>query len=289
MQEPSFKDEMAGNLELLTVEDLEDLIRQEMSEEENIDLDFLKKLTEAVNHKQQYPTIDAYQSLKIFKETYQCENEGFDSKNNTIQPVARKRRMSIRILLVAALVIILLCAIVIAQAAGINIFNIFGFWSEKQLYYGGQYVPETYQQIVELPELPKEQNFTSLQEVFSTLNIQDKLLPSWQPSGYKLDELYVSDMIPGRLRFEAFYQAEDWEDNHYSVGIVLYSDSTSVGSGFFEKDDEPVELYTINDHTVYVFSNLGETIVTWMDGHYMICISGNIDKQVLIHMAESIY
>lgn len=289
MYEPSFEDEATGNLELLTVDELENLIQQEMSKEENIDIELLKKLTEAVKRKQQYPAVDAHQALNIFKATYQSGSEYFSSEANIVRPAAKRHRSNVRILLIAVLVMALLCTIVIAQAAGLNILNIFGVWTEKQFYYGSQYVDESYQGAVELPVLPQGQDFTSLQDVFSTLNIQDQLLPSWQPKGYELEELYVSDRIPGRLRFAEFYQAEDGEDRYYSIEIALYSDSTSVGSGFYEKDDEPMEQYVFGKQNVYVFSNLNENIAVWMDGHYMICISGNIDKQVLIHIAKSIY
>ena len=142
------------------------------------------------------------------------------------------------------------------------------------------------QQVVELPQLPIDQEFASLQDVFTALKIKDKLLPAWQPEGYLLTDLYISDMIPGRLRFEAFYQAGS---SHYNIEIVLYSDMTSVGSGAFEKDAEDMEVCMLGEHTAYVFSNLDENMVTWMDGHYMICVSGNLEVSVLIQVAKSIY
>lgn len=282
MHEKSHGDEnMVGNLELLTVEELETLIEQEMLSEENIDVEYLKELADAVKHKQQYPTMDAQQALDMFKATYATGAE----ENVPYMP-PKGHRKTLRILWIAAAVVALLCTVVFAQAVGIDIFNIFGFWSDEYFYYGSEYTQASDQQEVNLPSLPPEKEFASLQEVFAILKIRDQLLPTWQPEGFELAELYTTDMIPDRLRFEAFYQADDY---HYSVDITLFSDLAAADYDVFQKDDSPVDFYSVNGYTAYVFSNLGETIVTWMDGHYMIAISGNLDTQILIQMAESIY
>lgn len=288
MIQPSQGDEkQVGNLELLTMDELERLIQQEMSSEGIPDIEYLKKLTEAVKRKQRYPTIDAHQAFDMFKYTYMSESKDTESKVAVQSRHKKKHRKYVRIFWAAAIMVALLfILIVVAQAANINIFNIFGFWTDEEFYFGSKYTQGSDQQVIELPELPKNREFSSLQEVFSVLKIHDKLLPTWQPEEYEIIELKISDAIPGRLRFDTFYQAGE---KHYSIEIVLYSDASSAGDGSFEKDDEPMELYDLNGHTAYVFSNLEEYIVTWMDGHYRINVSGNLERETLIHIVESIY
>lgn len=288
MIQPSHGDEKkVGNLELLTVEELERLIQQEMSSEGTVDVEYLQKLTEAVRRKQHYPTIDARQALDMFKSTYLSESENTESEAKVQSHNKKKHRKYVRILWAAAIAAALLCTlIVIAQAANINIFNIFGFWTDEKFYYGKQYMQDSDQQVVELPELPKDHEFSSFQEAFAILKIQDNLLPTWQPEGYELLELKITDVILGRLEFESFYQSGD---RYYAFDITLYSDTASVGTGFYEKDDTPMELYSLPGYTAYVFSNLDNHVITWMDGHYNICISGNLETETLIQIAESIY
>lgn len=284
MFEPSNKVE---NPELLTVEELERLIQQEMSSEGTADVEYLQKLTEAVRRKQHYPTIDAHQALDMFKSIYLSERENTESEAKVQSHNKKKHRKYVRVLWAAAIMVLLLCTlIVVAQAANINIFNIFGFWTDEKFYFGKQYMQDSNQQVVELPELPKGHEFSSLQEAFAVLKIQDKLLPTWQPEGYELLDLKISDVIPGQLQFESFYQSGD---RNYAIDITLYSDIASVGNGFYEKDDTPMELCSLPGHTAYVFSNLDYHVVTWMDGHYNISISGNLETETLIQIAESIY
>lgn len=220
MIQPSQGDEkQVGNLEVLTVDDLERLIQQEMLSEGIPDIEYLKKLTEAVKRKQRYPAIDAHQALDMFKSTYMSESEDTESTVAIQSRHKKNHRKYVRIFWAAAIMVaFLFVLIVVAQAANINIFSIFGFWTDEEFYFGSQYTQDSDRQVIELPELPKNREFSSLQEVFSVLKIQDKLLPTWQPEEYEIVELKISDAIPGRLRFDTMYQAGE---KHYFIEIVL--------------------------------------------------------------------
>lgn len=288
MIQPSHEDEKrVENLELLAVEELERLIQQEMSSEGAADVEYLRKLSEAVKNKQRYPAMDAHQALDMFKSTYLSDRDNTEPRTIVQSQNKKKHKKYTRVLWIAAIVAALLCALIaVTQAANINIFNIFGFWTDEKFYYGKQYMQDADQQVVELPELPKDHEFSSFQEAFTILKIQDNLLPTWQPEGYELIELKITDVILGRLEFESFYKSGD---RYYAFDITLYSDTASVGTGFYEKDDTPMELYSLPGHTAYVFSNFDNHVVTWMDGHYNISISGNLETETLVQIAESIY
>lgn len=288
MIQPSHGDEKnVGNLELLPVEELERLIQQEMSSEGTADVEYLQKLTEAVRSTQHYPTMDAHQALNTFRSTFLSERENAESEAKGQSQNKKKHRKYVRVLWAAAIAAALLCTLfAVVQAANINIFNIFGFWTDEKFYYGSQYVQDSDQQVVELPKLPKDYEFSSFQDAFAVLKIQDKLFPTWQPEGYELLELAVSDAVPGRLRFESFYQSGN---KYYAIEILLYSDIASVGIGAFEKDDTPMDQFDLEGHTAYAFSNLDNNVIVWTDGHYMINVSGNLDMDTFIQISESIY
>lgn len=288
MAHPMHKDEKeAENLEKLSIKELESFLEQEFSSNEEPNIEYLQRLVKTLDQKQHYSATDAHQALEIFKSAYLSESEE-NSTPHAVQVFVKKpRRKCFRILWAAAILAALVLAVMaVAYAANVNIFDIFGFWTDKQFYFGSQYVQESDQQVVELPELPADREYSSLEEVFNALKIRDRILPTWQPEGYKLAELKTSDVIPGQLSFDSYYQNAD---KHYSVHIVLYSDIASVSDGFYEKDDSPMELYSVAGHSAYGFSNLENYVIAWVDGHYRITISGNIDEDLLIKMAESIY
>lgn len=188
-------------------------------------------------------------------------------------PAARPRRRHPvrRALMAAALAAALLCAA--AQAAGFDVIGTIARWSEETFRFQPGAAPE---------QVPGDAlgEATSAMEEYG---IPLELLPTWYPEGFELEEQMVSADEMSAVVYLLFTREED----SFSVDISKYSSGDLVGERIYEKDSSPVELYTANGRSFYLFSNLGQLEAAWADGPLTISVGGDLTESELKSILNS--
>lgn len=171
----------------------------------------------------------------------------------------------------AALAAALLCAA--AQAAGFDVMGTIARWSEETFRFQTGAAPE---------QVPGDAlgEATSAMEEYG---IPLELLPTWYPEGFELEEQMVSADEMSAVVYLLFTREED----SFSVDISKYSSGDLVGERIYEKDSSPVELYTANGRSFYLFSNLGQLEAAWADGPLTISVGGDLTESELKSILNS--
>jgi len=74
----------------------------------------------------------------------------------------------------------------------------------------------------------------------------------------------------------------------FSIDISQYRTVEDLNAALFEKDSRPVEPYTSNERTYYLFSNEDAITATWSSGLLTETITGNLQIDELKAILDSI-
>ncbi len=197
-----------------------------------------------------------------------------------------------RTALVAAATIVCMFAImVMAQAAGIDVFGAMARWT-KDVFSFGQISPgsvvfedpggETGENGAEAPN--PEQEFSSLQEALDAYGISEVHEPTWLPDGYALEGLDVT------VRNDPFLQAflATYSDGESGMGIDIMSYEGEPATQV-ENTDAQVEVVEKNGITFYLIENVKSYTIAWYTQEYEYYISGKVGKDILWEIADSMF
>ena len=146
---------------------------------------------------------------------------------------------------------------VVAQAAGIDVFGAIGHWTEEVFHFiplenengeptggnSGEYIPES----------------DILREKLSSVGIDDDLVPVWYPEGFT-----------------------------YREPEIMTSCMSLLSRVTFEKDASDIEYYSNSKQDFYILSNLNTITGGWADGVLVQQITGNISRDDIKKMIDSI-
>lgn len=122
-----------------------------------------------------------------------------------------------------------------------------------------------------------------LPEQDTDLRKSGMMLPGYIPEGYTLTEL---DRSIGSVM--AVYQSQDGLMITYDQ--LLHGDEDSIS---IDNEQHEIELVIINEmEGIFAFSNTDVTdtvFLIWNDASFTYMITGNVDKETVIAMAESLY
>lgn len=268
--------QIKGRLDGLSGEEFTDALADylEAMDDESFDPAALDAWLSALEDREEAPpAFDTQEALERFHLRYgSLFGEEDASAPQKAVSVRRPRRHPVRrVLAAAALAAALLCAA--AQAAGFDIFGALARWSG-----------ETFQ--FQTGAAPRREIGEDLREAAQAMEehgIPTELLPAWCPEGYELEEEMVSADEMSAVVYLLFTREED----SFSVDISQYTSEELVGDLIYEKDSSPVELYTTNDRSFYLFSNLGRMKATWAEGPLTVSISGDLTKSELKTILDS--
>lgn len=154
-------------------------------------------------------------------------------------------------------------------------------WNNDQLFIEGSQPPSIGTEM----EIEQVEYSSALGvEFIDTLKEMDMrvALPSYIPDGYEL--LRVSASTDGWRRVVAYYTKGD---NTLSITIdELFEDSGTMMA--FEKDAEEVKYYTADGVEYIIYNNLTRISVCWQKVPYIVSITGEITRDELIQMINSI-
>ena len=121
---------------------------------------------------------------------------------------------------------------------------------------------------------------TFYEEVYAETGISG-LVPTWIPEEFELAEIERTEQ-PGRIAYRAWY-VRDEQYLRLMVQTHLPEEATHI-----ERDDTPVESYTENGVDYYIVHNGSRMTAVWIKDGYECLISGDVTREEMEQMLESV-
>lgn len=153
-------------------------------------------------------------------------------------------RMTLRVALAA---VFLFGCLVAAQASGVDIFGAVARWTEDTFW-------------MDLPSTPPTTPwFQRFLDQLATVDLTAKDMPTWLPNGYRVGPTIqvTHGSSTGIAPFDSAFinfEGPDLEDQ-ITLNILTHLNMDEMEFLSMEKDDTPVNVYKVNDKTVYFFSD----------------------------------
>ena len=272
-------------LELLDTETLKELIRTDCYTE---DLDeecilYALRIISSREHPQPDRAQEVDRAWRRFQEEY-CTPEGegqslYDSMPRLEQmqetdPRKRRslRRLPRRVAVVAAVICTLFATMLVAQAAGLDLWGVIVQWSEETFRF-------TYQ-----GDVPSS-SWMEGREELEGLELND-YLPTWIPEGYAVEDVQTYELRDQSTAIILF-SGENLPVFYLSVDV--YGDLEQMQYMTYEKDNTPVQERKLsNGGTVYFYTNGGDEQSVFQSQNMACSISGDISEESVIKIYESI-
>lgn len=289
---PTDGDVFMQMLEAMTEEELTDSLNEvlESMTDEDYDPALIDAYLATLDRKAPMPEVpDTETSFTNFKNRL---FHTFYTENGTAVSPRHKARSVWRIGLVAALIAIcLMGGMVVAQAAGVDVFGAIACWTDE-VFSLGTIRSDSAEDRTSTPALAengtdscKNTTYTSLQEALDDCSITEFREPTWIPDGYELRNVMI----------------DYWPDDDTLIGIsASYSngiDTLFVDVEYYQdepteqlqKTDAVIESFVVDGLTVYLLENTNSNSAAWVTEHYECYISGVVEKQSLKRMVLSAY
>lgn len=272
-------------LELLDTETLKELIRTDCYTE---DLDeaciqYALRIISSREHPQPDRAQEVDQAWRRFQEKY-CTPEGegrslYDSTPQLEQPeeaVYRKRRplrrLPRRVAVVAAVICTLFATMIVAQAAGADLWGVIIQWTKENFRF-------TYQ-----GDSPSS-SWMEGREELEGMELND-YLPTWIPEGYAAEKIQTYEY--SGVSMAAITLSGERLPTCY-MSIYVYEDLEELEYLTFEKDDSPIQERKLSDgDSVYFYENKEYEKSVYQYKNAICSISGDLSEEMAIKIYESI-
>ena len=268
----------------LSTEQLEDILRADIASPNQTNdeavfhiLEVLEK-REKENPSGRLP--DVNQAWQEFQKYYNIpEGEGeslypirsYQEKRSVSTPTKAERSFRPRkVLIVAAVLVLMFGGMLTAQAAGVDVFGAIGRWTEEKFHF-------------EFSTQETKDNQTTI----AGSKVPEYLLPTWIPSGFKTTGPQV-DMIEDYIDSISYVYENEEGNETFVVDVEYYYHTDNIQTMVFEKDDGEVSSYQSNGRQFYIMSNLDALTATWTDGAFVETISGQLNIEELEKIIDSI-
>ena len=177
----------------------------------------------------------------------------------------RVLRMTLRVFLAAAF---LFGCLVAAQAAGLNILGAVISWTDDTF-------------LMQLPTTPPTSPwYEEYLDELATVDLTAQDLPTWLPEGYRVPPMV--SISTGDTPFDsAFFNIEGPNGERMSLDIMTNLDMDQMEYLSMDKDDTPVEIYEIDDKTVYFFSDGNDAKAVCQYGDVFYFLEGDVTEDMV--------
>lgn len=271
---PSGGDVFTSVLDAMSVSELKDALNHTLEEltEENYDPALIEAYLNALDRKSPMPEMpDAKTSYARFQKKLRCFAPEVRSASH------RLRRAGRAVMAACLTIISVLGMMVVAQAAGIDVFGTVAQWTNAVFSLGTVrsngigYV---------LPEETRE--YSTLQEALDAYQVTEVSAPTWVPDGYVLESIgteYWEDI--GELSFHCKYA------NESETLMILIKNYQSEPNMQVEKMDTPVKTVDADGTMIYLLRNSNNCTASWATEHFEYAISGILEETELTKIALS--
>lgn len=282
----------------LSTEELETLLNVDLAVDEGVlDVDEGIYITEVLLKRNETEKIvdipDVEESLKDFKEKYVYNNNSnehiFDSeypKTSLIIDHKKRgqrpnRKKYLRLLCVAAIIVVLILSLSITSIAYRNIWSTIAQWANGTLKFSNYNQQDT----INNPEDILDENTPhedELHSILAALNIEESLVPNWIPTGFNQNSVDLS-----RSNFSTNIVAEYKNgDKNLTVSITGMLPGTTPK---IEVNEDSVVEYFSHYNKHYIATNMEVIKASWTNGPFYVEIFGDITEKDLLSMIDSIY
>jgi len=213
-------------------------------------------------------SFDVEQGLKDFHERFDA---AFESSTGEVKKTPRRTRPLARIAIIAAV----LCAFMFtAQASGLDIFGAIARWTSEQFSFvkaGEQKDP-----------LQENEAYASLQKVLDDFGVTESLVPTWFPEGTHFFEVRVQEE-KNRVFIFATYTLGNGEF-YISIRKVAGAPYMEI-----EINDPDVEAHIAGGIEHHLMADVKQRKATWNNGPWECYIAGDLTRDDLLLMIDSIY
>lgn len=287
-------------LNRLSTEQLEELLRADMEASKPGNDEAVFHILEVIEQREnQQPTgriPDVEEAWKEFQREYDLpEGEGMslypcvpEGEENSAPPVRRRRsavthqpRLHRRVkqsLAALTAVVALVCGMAAAQAAGFDVLGMLGQWTDEIFHFTSG--PESGESAA-----PMNENTRLLREALASVGIDEDLAPTWFPEGFTAEE---PEIVESTMGVAIHFILVDESGYFINISIKKYHSSEDLEITDFEIKTDSVQRYSNKTQTFYMFSNGTAVAATWTDGILMEQISGNIHKDEIRLIIDSI-
>lgn len=276
-------------LDQLSMEQLEELLRADFASSDPENEQAVFHILEVMEKREkENPTgrlPDTDQAWKEFQQYYNIpEGEGQSlypvrsDPETQSAPTSTKKSRRFRprkILVVAAVLVLMFGSMLTAQAAGLDVFGAIGRWTEEKFHFEISPTSEDGTTDYTFREASREKG------------LPQNLIPTWYPKGFESSEP-IDDSVEDYVDSVYCEYINKEENRSYLTMVSRYYDSNSIAATVYEKDDTEIEIYENNGRNFYIMSNLDTLTATWSDGKMSIDISGQLEINELKHIIDSI-
>lgn len=183
-------------------------------------------------------------------------------------------RLLRRCAIIAAAIAAFMCLLVGAQAAGLDVFGSLAQWTDDIFHF------TTSSQT----DAQNSKYSATLQQALEQQGLPTELAPTWFPDGFSAGEpdAVCNDLLDA---VNLVFYHEDGRSFFVDVSRYYNQAVTNIP---YEKDAEPVEVYTHGDKTFYIMSNVNTIHAIWSDGNLTAEISGTLTKDEIKAILNSI-
>ena len=281
----------------ISTETLEELLRYSVFSDETLNIDETREVLAELNSRNpRAPHRTPEDAWEIFNSEYSgnessysncAYEENSQAEYRAIEGGHTPKFKTLRRAAVAAavLVVVLVGGTITAYALGFDLWGTVAQWGRETFGFsleegaGDPYSEVTDEDI----HITGIEQYDDLQTALLMHGITEQVAPTWIPDGFELDELKIEAATTSKLSFQAWYVNNEKLIN-VSV-LVLYGEPNTA----YEKDDGAVTVYEKNNIDHYIMTNNSRYLGVWMNNSLECSIAGDITKDDLIRMLDSIY
>lgn len=274
-------------LRSLDIEQLENLLKTDFSNSlsEDISEEFIDAIVEVILEKEkENPSgrlADVDKAWADFQTYYNVpERDGVQlypdltapTPSATVQSMHsnRPKRLLRCFALVAATIGLFMALLVVAQAAGLDVFGAMARWTD-----------ETFSFI----SAPASNEGATLRAALEEHGIPKEYAPTWVPAGFKAG----SPQISSSKRTTELSVTFSNGNQEFVFAITQYASSDAIETISYEKNLGDTILYSNGHQLFYIFDNVESCVAAWSDGQaFTIDISGEIPLDDMKSIIDSI-
>ena len=260
--------------------------------EETYDPVVINAYLEAMDRKAPMPTPpDPEAAYEALREKLRQEFKGQEQAPISKPPSGRRRIVPRMGLVAAAAAVCLLGSMVVAQAAGMDVFGGLARWTLDTFSFGDVSSGEPEETADSEVQREERAEFTAnlpseYQELWTELEargVDSFLFPTYLPDGFQFDDSSLG-IIPefNIIDFTVWYMNRNDE---IAFGVLLSDNTNST----FEKDNGDVEIFEVDGFDHYIFTNNGKNVAVWHSDNLEYSLSTTLSISELKIILESMY
>lgn len=264
----------------MSTEELQEILRKHTHGELETEPDtqHLFEIMEVLSKRRQQQNPQAFrtdeEALAEFRKHYMPKESRTVTQHKATRYPSRLLRTIAAVL--AVVLIVTAGTTITAKALNYDIWRKFANWTTEIFHFTNSNSPS-------LTEPSKTVNveFGHLREALASFGIEEDIVPSWLPNGYKHKDIMVMES-PKTRSIHTIY-----ENNNVEL-VISIRQTVGVPARQIEKSENLIEVYASDGVEYYIFSNNTELKAVWVIGELECIIAGYIAINELTAMIDSI-